>query len=160
MSTYVTDLVVVKYFRGVHKIYNYNQHTFVHTVSQHNYVVTLRIQARRPFLWHPIMNYGRCLTNFCLVSDKLSLFTVIVCACIQCSLVLIYTWAIHQQLHGSHKHSKLFTHHIFLACIVSFLIINLRTCMQNRFNKKSCGYPRPWKYFYSLHPKMQLKGPA
>ena len=123
MSTYVTDLVVVKYFRGVHKIYNYNQHTFVHTVSQHNYVVTLRIQARRPFLWHPIMNYGRCLTNFCLVSDKLSLFTVIVCACIQCSLVLIYTWAIHQQLHGSHKHSKLFTHHIFLACIVSFLII-------------------------------------
>ena len=40
MSTYVTDLVVVKYFRGVQKIYifynNYNQHTFVHTVSQDN----------------------------------------------------------------------------------------------------------------------------
>ena len=41
MSTYVTDLVVVKYFRGVQKIYifynNYNQHTFVHTVSQDNW---------------------------------------------------------------------------------------------------------------------------
>ena len=56
---------------------------------------------------------------------------------------------VRQQLHGSHKRSKLFVLYVFLACVVSFQITKLNTV-----NKLSWVSSFTTKYFYKKIKKI------